>query len=90
MSRFIKLSQCVINTNYISHIVIDPSVFKIKMTIYDLNGYLLLGTGGLSNTNYILDIDEKTNPSDYQIVNQWIGQIDTVKNPPIQPEMLNK
>ena len=78
MSRFIKLSQCVVNTKYISHIVINPSKFQIKMTIYDLNGQLFFGTGGLSNTNYILDIDEKTNPGDYQIVNQWIGQIDTV------------
>lgn len=79
MSRFIKLSQCVLNTNYISHIIINPSNFQIKMTIYDLNGYLLLGTGGLTNTNYILDIDEKTNPGDYQVLNKWIGQIDTSK-----------
>ena len=85
MSRFIKLSQCVLNTTYISHIIINPSNFQIKMTIYDLNGYLLLGTGGLTNNNYILDIDEKTNPGDYQIVNKWIGQIDTVKNTPIPP-----
>jgi hypothetical protein len=55
------------------------------MTIYDLNGYLLLGTGGLSNTNYILDIDEKTNPGDYQVLNKWVGQIDTVKNTPNTP-----
>ena len=78
MSRFIKLSQCVVNTSYISHIIINPSKFQIKMTIYDLNGQLFFGTGGLSYTNYILDIDEKTNPGDYQIVNKWIGQIDTV------------
>ena len=33
----------------------------------------------------ILDINEKTNPGDYQIVNKWIGQIDTVKNTPNTP-----
>lgn len=50
------------------------------MSIYDLNGQFFFGSGGLSSTNYILDIDEKTNPGDYQIMNNWIGQIDTVKN----------
>ena len=80
MSRFIKLSQYVLNTNHISHIVIKPSNFQIRMSIFDLNAQLISGSSGVSTTPYILDIDEKVNPNDYQIVNKWIGQIDTVNN----------
>jgi hypothetical protein len=79
MNRFIKLSQCVLNTNHISHIVIKPSNFQIKMNIYDMNGQLIFGSSGVSTVPCILDIDEKTNPTDYQTIEKWIRQINTTK-----------
>lgn len=79
MSRFIKLSQCVLNTNHISHIVIKPSNFQIRMSIFDLNARLISGSGGVSTVPCIFDIDEKVNPTDYQTIENWIRQINTTK-----------
>ena len=70
------------------------------MSIFDLNRQSFFGSGSFSSNFYILDIDKKVNPTDYQIVNQLIGQIDInkgIKNPnqlnpnqPNIPEMINK
>ncbi len=75
MSRFIKLTNFIINTNNISYIQIKPSVFKIKLTVPDIDGLLFMGSGSISTSHFHLTVDEKESPNDYQKIKKWIDEI---------------
>jgi len=75
MSRFLKLTHCMINVSNIRFILLDkPKVYKIKLTTHYFNGYFIMGTGWINADNLEVTVCEKENPEDYKTVTEWIDK----------------
>jgi hypothetical protein len=75
MSRFLKLTGCMINVSNIRYILLDkPKVYNIKMTTNYFNGFILFGSGFIHSDNLEVTVCEKENPEDYKTVTEWINK----------------
>ena len=76
MSKFIKLSKFIINTNYIHSIVIKPNKYSVYMVSNKFTGLQWtiagFGFGTISSDNYELEVCEIKHSNDYKIVSDWI------------------
>ena len=77
MSKFIKLTNFIININYIHSIVIKPNKYYINVASnkFDGSGWKLPGFGivTISSYNSEIEICETKHSSDYKIVSDWIN-----------------
>jgi hypothetical protein len=76
MSKFIKLTNLIINTNYIQSIVIKPNKYYINVAINKFDGSQWsvtgFGMGTISSYNNEIEVCETKHSSDYKILNDWI------------------
>lgn len=76
MSKFIKFSKLIVNTNYIQSIVIQPNKYSINVVSNKFDGSNwfgpLIGKGIISSYNSEIEICETKHSSDYKILNDWI------------------
>jgi len=82
MSKFIKLTSLVINTSYISKIVINPNKYCIYMVKNEINGSHTLfnaGAGLCSSKSHEIEIRDD-DPINYNIISEWINNIDYLGN----------
>jgi len=75
MSRFLKLSNCIINTAHIAQINITPNYYNIYYNHVRHNGFMIFYAGWINNQIGQLEIGAATNPDDYKIVSEWIEKI---------------
>jgi hypothetical protein len=75
MSQFIKLTSMIINKNLITSIFIKPNKYHIYTVENNINGYMLLGSGGASSSPEKIVICEEKSPKDYKIISEWIDSI---------------
>ena len=80
MSKFLKLTKQIINTNDIHRILIQPNKYYIEVNWGGPDGYfgLFFGSGfGILSSKYTqIEICKYTNPYDYNIVYDWINRVD--------------
>ncbi len=73
MSRFLKLTNIIINKNFIQHI---DNINKDKLVIHlmtnKMNCFLILGGGSFESYNTEVELCKTKNLSDYKIVTDWI------------------
>jgi hypothetical protein len=78
MSKFIKLTNLLLNTNDIHRIVIQPNKYYIHIVNKKIDGfYWSIGSFGLGNiSSYISEIEvcETKHSTDYKIVSDWISK----------------
>lgn len=74
MSKFIKLTSLIINTNQLNSILIKPDKY-ILYANNRINGYLFFMGGTISSDNEILEICAIKEPTDYKIIKKWIEDI---------------
>ena len=74
MSRFLKLSKCVINTQLIRYVLIEPAKYEFKLMSGELSGTWMLGSGSVSTDNSHLSVSEKDSPVDFKSVTEWIKE----------------
>jgi len=78
MSKFIKLTNIIVNVNYIQSIVIKPNKYYINIITNSFDGSNWsgpgFGIGTISSYNYKIEVCETVNSSDYKIVSDWINQ----------------
>lgn len=86
MTKFIKLTNRIINTAYIKNIYavvpnsinkLDSKNFQISMASSNFFGFTVAGTGffnGGSNLDTII-ISADKEPEDYKIIEEWINKI---------------
>jgi len=74
MSRFLKLSKCVINTQLIRYVLIEPAKYEFKLMSGELSGTWMLGSGSVSTDNSHLIVSEKDSPVDFKNVTEWIKE----------------
>jgi hypothetical protein len=79
MSRFIKLTNMILNTRYIHKILIEPNKYNIHIVTTDINGFHwtigACGLGNISTNSYNIQVCETSQPIDYKIVTDWISKI---------------
>ena len=74
MSRFLKLSKCVINTQLIRYVLIEPAKYEFKLMSGELDGFWMLGSGRIQTDNSRLIVSEKDSPADFKQVTEWIKE----------------
>jgi hypothetical protein len=75
MSQFIKLTSMIINKNLITSVFIKQNKYHIYTVENNINGFLLLGSGGASSSPEKIVICEEKSPEDYKIISKWIDTI---------------
>ena len=76
MSRFLKLTKIIINTNQIR--IIDfknPSEYNIHLVTKEFSGFFMFGSGNVQSSEPYFIICEKKDPEDYKIVSDWIKNV---------------
>ena len=80
MSKFLKFTNMIINTNYIHKIHISPQKYRIQITGNYLSGFSWsiggFGLGNISSNLEDIEICETTQPINYNIVSEWIRGLD--------------
>jgi hypothetical protein len=84
MPTFLKLSNRLININYIHQIILNPSKLILNHTFLprqytiimnkDISGFIFIGIGSMSSIDNYIHICETNNPIDFQTITDWINE----------------
>jgi len=78
MSKFLKLTNFLLNTNDIHKIVIHPTKYSFQIVSKKMDGCSWamagFGIGYISSYTYEFDVCEKNHSTDYKIVSEWIDK----------------
>jgi len=76
MSKFLKLTTFLVNTNDIHKILIQPNKYVIHVVSKKLDGFVFgvygFGTGHMSSSVYEIEVCGKKHINDYKKVSEWI------------------
>jgi hypothetical protein len=75
MSRFMKLTNILINTNDIYKIIIQPNKYLIHICSKEIFGFNFIGIGYISSNSSEIEVCEIKHSIDYKIVSDWISKI---------------
>lgn len=80
MSRFIRLTNFLLNTNDIHKIIIQPNKYYIMSKKLDGFNWSIAGSGigWIHSSTSEIVVCETKDPIDYKIVSDWISKIDSV------------
>jgi len=78
MSKFIKLTNLLLNTNDIHKIVIQPNKYCFHIVSKKMDGFNWgicgFGLGYIFSYNYEFEVCETNHSTDYKIVTDWIDK----------------
>ena len=74
-TKFLRLSNNLVNTRYIKNVEIHPSLFRIVLNSEAHNGFVMFGSGWLSNESHTFNIYKDKNSKDYDIVSRWVEEM---------------
>jgi hypothetical protein len=78
MSKFIKLTNFILNSNEIHKIVIQPNKYYIHIMSKRIDGFNFsifgFGIGKISSYSSEIEVCEKKHLIDYKIVSEWISK----------------
>ncbi len=80
MSRFLKLSDFIINTKNINYIQSKPNQYIINMASNNINGSMIFGFGTINSSQYAITVINDNINNDYDIVTKWINNIEQNNN----------
>lgn len=75
MSRFLKLTNILINTNSIHYIEKNTSSYTIIISQYKTLGFMIVGSGVFDAKCIELDFCQKNNTNDYNIITEYINTL---------------
>jgi hypothetical protein len=75
MTRFIRLTNLIVNTSKIVTVDILPTKYVIHMNNQHFHGWILFSSGNIVSTPNTVEICENEKPNDYEIVKKWIDSI---------------
>jgi len=73
MSRFIKLTNIIINTTNIATIKIHPTKYTIFMRNNHIDGCFMFGSGFVDSQESKVEVCKDAHPKDYQILEKWVN-----------------
>ena len=56
--KFIKIGNCLLNTNSIRRVFIDPKEFQIELNAGGTSGFLMMGSGPFSADNDLIKVNK--------------------------------
>jgi len=78
MSRFLKLTNIILNTNEIQKIIIETNRYTIYMVSRKItgSGVMIVGSGCIDfkHESDSFVVNENTNPVNYKKVSDWINE----------------
>ena len=78
MSKFLKLTNFLINSNDIHKIVIKPNKYLIHIESKKLDGFIWsisgFSIGNIASHIYEIEVCETSHADDYKIVTDWIDK----------------
>lgn len=78
MSRFIRLSTFLVNTNDIHQIIIKPNHYCIHVVGKQMDGFMFnfagFGTGYIYPYTHKIEVCKTKHSIDYKIMTDWIDQ----------------
>jgi len=75
--KFIKIGNCLLNTNSIRRVFIDPKEFQIELNAGGTTGFLMMGSGSFSADNDLIKVNKEKYPHSYKELENWIQEIDS-------------
>lgn len=76
MSRFIKITNLILNVKYIQSISVKPDKYHIHMVSSMFDGKSIsvagFGIGSISSHNAEIEVCKIKNSIDYKIISDWI------------------
>jgi len=75
MTKFITLTNIIINTSKIIDIHIKPEKYVLYLSNNYIDGYFIFGFGHITSIDNKLEICKKNNSHDYNCLSQWIDKI---------------
>lgn len=75
MTRFIRLSNIIINTSKIVQIHTSPQRYTIYMCNNHVSGYVIGPVGMINTQDNTIQIWKDKNETDYKIITDWIKYI---------------
>lgn len=80
MTKFIKLTNMLLNPNYINKILITPNKYNIYISNKEIDGYVWLltgtGLGSIKTCDDKIEICKTKDPIDYKILSEWMDKQD--------------
>jgi len=78
MSKFLKLTNFLLNTNDIHRIVIHPNKYCIHIASKKIDGFIWgicgFSLGNISSYTSEIEVCETNHSTDYKIVTDWIDK----------------
>jgi hypothetical protein len=78
MSKFIKFTNFLLNTNDIHQIVIKPNKYCFHIVSKKMNGFYsgvgVFGFGNISSYTYEIEVCKTNHSTDYKIATDWINK----------------
>ena len=78
MSKFLKFTNFMVNSNDIHKIVIKPDKYYIHIVSKKMDGFIWniggFGIGNITSCTSEIEVCKTLYPSDYKIVTDWIEQ----------------
>lgn len=75
MSKFLKLSNSIINISHIRNIEINKDSYNIILNQRNNNGLFIMWLGWYNSDRILFEIDKKKHFSDYITVSNWINKL---------------
>ena len=79
-SRFLRLTNFLINVNQIRRIDMPPGAYKIHLIPSEFSGFTIFGSGSFTTAAETYTISEKDHILDYKIVSDWLENEKNDKN----------
>lgn len=78
MSKFIKLTNMIFNTNDIHKIIIEPNKYYIYIINKEVSGFNwnfgIVGSGYINSSTSYIEVCKIKHNDDYKIVSNWISK----------------
>ena len=78
MTKFLKLTNYIFNTNIIHKIVIYPNKYIIHIATNQISGFNWgisgFGLGNISSDAYEVEVCQTAHSTDYKLVSDWIDK----------------
>ena len=75
MRHFIHLTNTVINKWHIIKVIKKPNKYCIHLNHLQIEGFAILGSGGVECQMNVIEICETRDPTDYKKITEWITKI---------------
>jgi hypothetical protein len=82
MSRFLKLSNRIVNTALIQHVYFDKTAgkYSIHLAGSSTQGLFILGSGNISSYGNEIYATKEEHPASYEAIERWYNSVECVSN----------